>query len=145
MLALIHADSDILRACLGAAGRDDAGAAGPRLLVRHLLMPGMLAETQAILRFVAAQLGRGTYVNLMAQYRPAGLVGRNRRDGYAEINRRLTCGEYDRAAAFADELGLRRLDERSRASGRQLPDPAGTCPAPGGLHCHAPAWPPTGP
>ena len=81
----------------------------------------MLAETQAILRFVAAELGGGTYVNLMAQYHPAGLVGRNRRDGYEEINRHLTRGEYGRAVTFARELGLRRLDERSSASGRQLP------------------------
>ncbi len=101
------------------------GLARRGLPARHLVMPGMLAETQAILRFVAAQLGRGSYVNLMAQYRPAGLVGTNGRDGYAEISRGLTCGEYDRAAAFAGELGLRRLDERGRDSGRQLPDPAG--------------------
>ena len=73
---------------------------------------------------MAAELGAGTYVNLMAQYYPAGLVGRNRRDGYAEINRHLARGEYDRTAAFAGELGLRRLDERSCASGLQLPDPA---------------------
>jgi hypothetical protein len=29
--------------------------------------------------------------------------------------------EYDRAAEFADELGLRRLDRRSRASALLLP------------------------
>ena len=96
-------------------GKD--GLARRGLLVRHLVMPGMLEESRAILRFVAAGLGGGTYVNLMAQYYPAGLVGRNRRDGYAEINRRLARGEYDRAAAFARQLGLRRLDERSHASG----------------------------
>jgi hypothetical protein len=36
------------------------------------------------LRFVAAELGTGTYVDLMAHYHPAGLVGRNPRDGYHE-------------------------------------------------------------
>ncbi len=45
------------------------GLARRGLLVRHLVMPGLLAGTQQILRFVAAELGRGTYVNLMAQYR----------------------------------------------------------------------------
>jgi putative pyruvate formate lyase activating enzyme len=95
------------------------------LLVRHLVMPGMPEQTEAVLRFVAAELGRGTYVNLMAQYHPAGLVGRNSRDGYAEINRRLARGEYDRAAAFARDQGLTRLDERSHASGLQLADRAG--------------------
>jgi putative pyruvate formate lyase activating enzyme len=76
-------------------------------------MPGMLEETKAILRYVADELGTGTYVNLMAQYRLAGLVGSNHRDGYPEIARRLDRDEYDRAAAFASQLGPRRLDHRS--------------------------------
>ena len=84
-------------------------------------MPGMLEETRTILRHVAAELGTGTYVNLMPQYHPAGLVGSNHRDGYHEIDRQLTRDEYDRAAEFADELGLRRLDQRSRASALLLP------------------------
>jgi putative pyruvate formate lyase activating enzyme len=101
------------------------GLARRGLLVRHLVMPGMLEQTEAILRFVAAELGDRTYVNLMPQYHPAGLVGRSGRDGYAEINRHLTRREYGRAAAFARELGLSRLDERSLASGLQLPEPDG--------------------
>jgi putative pyruvate formate lyase activating enzyme len=102
------------------------GLARRGLLVRHLMMPGMLEETRAILRFVAEELGTDTYVNLMAQYYPAGLVGRNQRDGYPEINRHLARDEYERAAAFASKLGLRRLDQRSRASGQLLPAAHGT-------------------
>jgi len=97
------------------------GLAHRGLLVRHLMMPGMLQETRAILQFVADELGTGTYVNLMAQYRPAGLVGNDHRDGYHEIARQLHRDEYRLAAEFADELGLRRLDPRSRAAARLLP------------------------
>ena len=97
------------------------GLARHGLLVRHLMMPGMLEETKAILRYVAGELGTGTYVNLMAQYRPAGLVGSNHRDGYHEIGRQLARDQYDQAAEFATELGLRRLDRRSRASALLLP------------------------
>ena len=97
------------------------GLARRGLLVRHLVMPGMLGETRAILQFVAAELGTGTYVDLMAQYRPAGLVGRNQRDGYHEIDRQLARDEYELAIRFAGELGLTRLDRRSRASGLELP------------------------
>lgn len=100
-------------------GRD--GLARRGLLVRHLVMPGMLGETAEILRYAATELGADTYVDLMAQYYPAGLVGRNTRDGYTEINRRLSRDEYDHAARLAGELGLRRLDKRSRAAGRLLP------------------------
>jgi putative pyruvate formate lyase activating enzyme len=97
------------------------GLARRGLLVRHLVMPRMLDETRAILRYVAEELGTGTYVDLMAQYHPAGLVGTTRRDSYEEINRHLARGEYELAAMFAGELGLMRLDRRSRASGLQLP------------------------
>jgi putative pyruvate formate lyase activating enzyme len=51
---------------------DQRGMARRGLILRHLIMPGLLEETEAILRFVAAELGPGTYVNLMGQYHVAG-------------------------------------------------------------------------
>jgi putative pyruvate formate lyase activating enzyme len=72
-------------------------------------MPGLLDETEAVLRFVAAQLGPGTYVNLMGQYYPAG-----RTERHPEIDRRPYPEELVCAYEIADELGLRRLDQRSR-------------------------------
>jgi putative pyruvate formate lyase activating enzyme len=88
---------------------DQRGLARRGLIVRHLVMPGALAETEAVLRFIAEQLGPETYVNLMGQYRPAG-----RAERYAEINRRPYPDELASAFAIADRLGLRRLDARSR-------------------------------
>ena len=96
---------------------DNQGLARRGLLLRHLVMPGFLDETEAILRFVAEELGAGTYVNLMAQYYPSGRVGK---DEYEEIDRRLFYEEYERALAIADELGLCRLDRRSLADRRTL-------------------------
>ncbi|MFW6205061.1 MAG: radical SAM protein [Actinomycetota bacterium] len=99
------------------------GLAVRGLLVRHLVMPGMLDETAEILRWVADELGTGTYLDLLAQYYPAGLVGRaGTRDPYEEINRNLHRDEYVRAAELADDLGLHRLDRRSLASGYVLTD-----------------------
>jgi len=60
---------------VGALRFGEDGLARRGLLVRHLVMPGMLEQTQQILRFVAAELGRGTYVNLMAQYYPGSSAG----------------------------------------------------------------------
>jgi putative pyruvate formate lyase activating enzyme len=100
---------------------DHDGLAVRGLLVRHLVMPGMFDETAEILRWIADTLGPDTYVDLMAQYYPAGLVGRtDTRDPYPEINRHLHRDEYVRAVELADELGLRRLDRRSVASGSLL-------------------------
>jgi putative pyruvate formate lyase activating enzyme len=89
---------------------DERGMARRGLIVRHLIMPGLLEETEAILRFVAEELGTGTYVNLMGQYYVSGKVGR---DGeYEEIARGIHREEYEQALALAGELGLR-LDARS--------------------------------
>jgi putative pyruvate formate lyase activating enzyme len=99
---------------------DHTGLARRGLLVRHLVMPGMVKETESILRFIADELGPDTYVDLMAQYYPAGLVGKDGRDGYEEINRHVYLEEYERAAETAVELGLRRLDARSLNGGKRL-------------------------
>ena len=77
---------------------DSDGMARRGLIVRHL-----------VLRFVAEELGPNTYVNVMGQYYPAGKT-----DRYEEINRRPERAELERAFQIADELGLRRLDDRSR-------------------------------
>jgi putative pyruvate formate lyase activating enzyme len=96
---------------------DERGLARRGLIVRHLLMPGLLDETEAILRFVAEHLGPGCYVNLMAQYYVSGKVGE---DGqYEEIARRIYREEYEQALGLAEELGLR-LDARSVADRHDL-------------------------
>jgi putative pyruvate formate lyase activating enzyme len=96
---------------------DGHGIARRGLILRHLIMPGLLEETEAILRFVAEELGTGTYVNLMAQYYVSGKVGRN--GEYEEIARGIHREEYDQALALACELGLR-LDSRSVGERRRL-------------------------
>jgi len=91
---------------------DERGLARRGLLLRHLVMPGHVDETERILHWVAEELGPGTYVNLMAQYHVSGRVGRG--GEYAEIARGVYREEYERALAVAEELGLR-LDARSRS------------------------------
>jgi putative pyruvate formate lyase activating enzyme len=96
---------------------DERGMARRGLIVRHLIMPGLLEESEAILRFVAEELGTGTYVNLMAQYYVAGKVGENGQ--YEEIARGIHREEYELALALARALGLR-LDPRSIGESRRL-------------------------
>jgi putative pyruvate formate lyase activating enzyme len=90
---------------------DEHGMARRGLIVRHLVMPGLLGETEAILRFIADELGPNTYVNVMAQYYPAGRSGE-----FPEIDRQLYQSEFARALELAQDLGLRRLDKRSRTA-----------------------------
>jgi putative pyruvate formate lyase activating enzyme len=90
---------------------DENGLALRGVLVRHLVMPGALDDTRAILRWIAENLGRDTYVNIMDQYHPAGMVNETR---YPELNRPITPEEYQTALRYAREVGLWRLDYRWR-------------------------------
>jgi putative pyruvate formate lyase activating enzyme len=76
-------------------------------------MPGATGGTREVMRFLATELSPDTYVNIMAQYRPAGKVNR---DNYSEINRMVTPMEYQEAIRMAHEEGLHRLDERRHLS-----------------------------
>ena len=57
----------------------------------------------------AGELSPDTYVNVMAQYYPAGAVSAEK---YPEINRKLCQEEHREAVRIARDVGLRRLDER---------------------------------
>ena len=97
---------------VGVLKMDERGLAKRGVLVRHLVMPGDVAGTASIMRFLAEELSPDTYVNIMAQYHPAGKVTG---DKYPEIGRRPTGRELDKAYAAARAAGLWRFDER-RAS-----------------------------
>jgi putative pyruvate formate lyase activating enzyme len=86
---------------------DADGLATRGLLVRHLILPGGLAGTKEIIRFLAEEISKETYLNLMAQYRPA-----YRAYQYAELTRTITRQEFTDAIQLAHQAGLHRLDER---------------------------------
>jgi putative pyruvate formate lyase activating enzyme len=80
---------------------DEQGIALRGLMIRHLVLPENIAGTDRFVRFVAEQLKPGTYVNLMAQYRPE-----HRARDYPELARRITRVEYLQAIRWAREAGL---------------------------------------
>ncbi len=86
---------------------DELGLAKRGVLVRHLVMPGEIAGTESIMRFLASEVSRDTYINVMSQYRPAGRVSEGQ---FAEINRRIGSKEYDRALEAARRAGLWRIE-----------------------------------
>jgi putative pyruvate formate lyase activating enzyme len=85
----------------------EGGIAQRGLLLRHLVMPNEAAGTAAVLEWVAREVGRDTYVNIMAQYHPAGRV---RRSEFAEIDCLLSRDDFQRALEAARRAGLTRLD-----------------------------------
>ena len=86
---------------------DEQGIALRGVLLRHLLMPGDAAGTADIMQWIARELSPETFVNLMAQYRPAGHVSARH---YTEINRRISSEEFHEAHEAFRAAGLRRLD-----------------------------------
>ena len=83
------------------------GIAYRGLLIRHLVLPGGLAGTKKVLDFIASEISKSSYVNIMDQYRPAGEVY-----DFPELNRYPSRQELVEAQKMAKELGLTRLDEK---------------------------------
>jgi putative pyruvate formate lyase activating enzyme len=87
------------------------GVAVRGLLVRHLVLPENLAGSDVLLPWVAGEISRDTYINIMDQYRwprsefPAELAADPR---YRELKRPVTAREYARAIRWAREAGLHR-------------------------------------
>ncbi|MCX7750257.1 MAG: radical SAM protein [Candidatus Bipolaricaulota bacterium] len=81
----------------------EGGVAVRGLLVRHLVLPEGLSGTEAVLRFLRDEISPDTFVNLMAQYYPAGRAWE-----VPELRRRITRDEFAHALRLARELGLSR-------------------------------------
>jgi putative pyruvate formate lyase activating enzyme len=84
------------------------GIAERGLLVRHLVLPDRIAGTDKVLRFLAEEISKNTYLNLMAQYRPC-----YRAFEFPGLDRPISRSEFDEALAIARRCGLNRLDQGS--------------------------------
>ncbi|HSB04291.1 MAG TPA: radical SAM protein, partial [Thermodesulfobacteriota bacterium] len=84
------------------AGNSD-GIAERGLLIRHLVMPGGVASSEEVLRFIAKEISVHSYINVMEQYRPEYLAHE-----FEEISRRITQKEYLEAVQMARRFGLYR-------------------------------------
>ncbi len=89
---------------------DENGIAVRGLMIRHLVMPNRVAGTEKFVRWVAANLPRSTYVNIMHQYHVD-----YRAFEYPKIQRSLNAGEYIEALGWAEQNGLTNLDPKSVA------------------------------
>jgi putative pyruvate formate lyase activating enzyme len=75
------------------------------LMIRHLVMPNHLSNTESVLEWIAENLPLDTYINIMSQYRPV-----YKAFDYPEIARRLNSQEYAAAISKAKQLGFTNLD-----------------------------------
>jgi len=75
------------------------------MMVRHLVMPHQVSGSKQVIRWIAENLPRDTYLNIMSQYRPM-----YKAFNHPEISRRITRREYREVVELALELGLTNLD-----------------------------------
>jgi len=75
------------------------------LMIRHLVMPNNTAGSENVMEWIAGNLPKDTYVNIMAQYSPV-----YKAYDYPEISRRITRNEYIKVVKKAIDLGLTNLD-----------------------------------
>ena len=87
---------------------DKQGVARSGLMIRHLVMPNRVAGTEKFVRWVAANLPRHTYVNIMSQYHVD-----YKAFEYPKIARGITMPEFLEAMDWAVGNGLTGLDPRS--------------------------------
>jgi putative pyruvate formate lyase activating enzyme len=91
---------------------DENGLALRGVIVRHLVMPGLLDDTRQIVQWVADNMSRNTYVNVMDQYYPAHKAETEPR--FREINRSISDDEFCSALEIGRNAGLWRFDTRWR-------------------------------
>ena len=79
------------------------GIAKRGLLIRHLVLPNDLAGSEKVIDFIADDISKDTYINIMDQYYPA-----YKANSFNELNRRISNDEYDRVIKYARRKGLTR-------------------------------------
>lgn len=86
---------------------DENGLANRGLLIRHLVLPNNLAGTEEIVRFIAQEISKNTYLNIMDQYHPSFNAAQ-----YPKLRRPITSEEYHAALSLSIQAGLTRLDTK---------------------------------
>ncbi len=111
----------VIKAMYGQVGDllvDENGIAKRGLIIRHLVMPGLTDDSREIMQYLASEISKNSFVNIMDQYYPAYRV--TKEEKYAEINRRIFPYELKEVETHAKEAGLWRFDSRWRKSFRMF-------------------------
>ncbi len=90
---------------VGLLQTDKKGIARRGLMIRHLLLPANLAESEKIFSYIAREIHPETYLNIMRQYYPSYQAHK-----YAELDTRLSSLEYQEALKKARDLGLKKIN-----------------------------------
>ena len=85
---------------------DEDGIATRGLLIRHLVLPHGLAGTKETMHFIAEEISKNSYINIMAQYHPCYKAFQ-----LPQLARALSQQEFFEAVELAHAAGLSQLDK----------------------------------
>lgn len=80
---------------------DHRGIMKKGIIVRHLMLPGGIKDSKAVVQYLYETYGDQIYLSLMNQYTPLPQVA-----DYPELTRKLKKFEYDRLVDYAISLGV---------------------------------------
>ena len=80
---------------------DERGIMKKGVIVRHLMLPGGIKDSKAVVNYLYETYGDQIYISLMNQYTPLPHVA-----DYPEIDRKLKKFEYGRLVDYAISLGV---------------------------------------
>ncbi len=86
---------------LSADEYDDEALIYKGTIVRHLLLPGCLADSKEVLHYLFDTFGNRIFISIMNQYTPLKQVS-----GIPELNRKVTATEYDALIDYALSIGI---------------------------------------
>ncbi|MHB8136831.1 MAG: radical SAM protein [Smithellaceae bacterium] len=93
------------------------GIAVSGIIVRHLVLPGRLENSQEVLRLLKNEISTKIPISLMSQYTPTGPV-----KSHPQLGRRITSTEYSRILDYALELGFENLFVQDVSDSALTPD-----------------------
>jgi len=82
----------------------EEGIAVRGLIVRHLVLPNNLVGSEKIFEFIAKEISKNTFINIMDQYWPA-----YKAHQYPELSRRISEKEFQETINLAKKFGLKRI------------------------------------
>ena len=70
-------------------------------IVRHLTLPGCMADSMQIVKYLHDTYGDKIYISIMNQFTPLSNL-----EKYPELNRRITDEEYETLVDYAIDIGI---------------------------------------
>jgi putative pyruvate formate lyase activating enzyme len=90
---------------VGVAHSADNGLMKKGLMIRHLVMPNNVSGSKKVIDWIAKNLPKDTFVNIMSQYTPV-----YQAKDYPEIARSITSEEYEEVVNHARIAGLTNVE-----------------------------------